>query len=424
MQPAFRSESTDRSTNPRSYLAVAARLLLFSSLAVLAICLLTIHLRPVRASGGSLSMGSVSIPVTGTTCPSAQFLSGMNCYKTTLQGCPNVDNLDFVYGTLIPTGTTVNGIVVFFDGGDGTNAAYEGSERQMLQYYYSPPQNYGVVEIAWSSPWEYTSTPNIQNAACRPATFLNYVWSTIYKPIAQANSSAGMCAQGFSAGSAAIGYSMAYYNAASYLDNVELISGPVLSDIRKGCSVPNAGLVTVCPSGQLGCPQGQNVSWQLSPTYLDGDAGYLNTWTGINACAGNQDTTQWNDAWLSESIVDTGGTTGATPTFVYGSTAIGAWLCRSLAQLDVQCSGDNYNYDHCPNNSSPQGQLFYQNFTSTSQFASLNIYPVDGCGGPEGVPAGNVSYLQNDPSGQAAIENDMVGNSSLNIPAHCAHPAP
>jgi hypothetical protein len=42
-----------------------------------------------------------------------------------------------------------------------------------------------------------------------------------------------MCALGDSAGSAAIAYSLAYYGAGSYLDNVELLSGPVLSDIEQ-----------------------------------------------------------------------------------------------------------------------------------------------------------------------------------------------
>jgi len=46
-----------------------------------------------------------------------------------------------------------------------------------------------------------------------------------------------MCALGDSAGSAAVAYSLAYYNAGSYFDNVELLSGPVLSDIEQGCQV-------------------------------------------------------------------------------------------------------------------------------------------------------------------------------------------
>ncbi len=62
-----------------------------------------------------------------------------------------------------------------------------------------------------------------------------------------------MCAQGDSAGSAAVVYSMTYYGAASYLYNVELISGPVLSDIKQGCQEPAPNdPVTVCPAGQNG----------------------------------------------------------------------------------------------------------------------------------------------------------------------------
>jgi hypothetical protein len=106
-------------------------------------------------------------------------------------------------------------------------------EDEMLQYYVQ--QGYEVVQVAWGGPWEQQDTnPNIQNAACRPATFLNYVYTNIFAPAIK-GPAAGFCAQGFSAGSAAIAYSMAYYGEAGQLDNVELISGPVLSDLKQGC---------------------------------------------------------------------------------------------------------------------------------------------------------------------------------------------
>jgi hypothetical protein len=154
----------------------------------------------------------------------------------------------------------------------------------MLSYYVG--QGYGVVEIGWSTAWEHTTNANIQNAACRPATFLNFVYENIYLPITtgqNGNAKAGMCAQGYSAGSAAVAYSLAYYGAGAYLDNVELISGPVLSDINQGCeqSPPS---VTVCPSGQYGCQLGSDTPWTLAPTYLGNDVNYINAWTSSNTC--------------------------------------------------------------------------------------------------------------------------------------------
>jgi hypothetical protein len=59
------------------------------------------------------------------------------------------------------------------------------------------------------------------------------------------------------------------------------------------------------------------------------------------------------------------------------------------------------------NNSSAQGQLFYQNITSPQQ--AYAVYAVQNCDGPEGV---NGQYAvvpgKNNQSGSAAISNDMV----------------
>jgi hypothetical protein len=88
---------------------------------------------------------------------------------------------------------------------------------------------------------------SILSAACRPATFLNYINSSPF------HSKGSMCAQGASAGSGAIGYSMAWYGAASYLKNVELIVGPVFSEIDQGCANPNAATPTICAAGTSYC---------------------------------------------------------------------------------------------------------------------------------------------------------------------------
>jgi hypothetical protein len=114
---------------------------------------------------------------------------------------------------------------------------------------------YQVVQIAWgpSAPgidWEYTTVsgssnpPSIRAAACRPASFLNWVrnggiWA----------GNGGMCAHGNSAGSAAIAYALAWYDAGAatasngqgYLDKVVLENGPVFSDIEQGCEISSSG---------------------------------------------------------------------------------------------------------------------------------------------------------------------------------------
>lgn len=331
----------------------------------------------------------------------------MTCVSAAITSCSGVDPLNFTYGQIIPSGT-VKGVIVYFDGGDDTTAVVEGPEEDMLQYYFD--QNYAVVEIQWSSAWEETSAANIQNAACRPATFLNYVYQNIYVPIANNvnNLNPGMCAQGYSAGSASIAYALAYYGAGGYLDAVELISGPVLSDLKQGCE-QNPQPVTVCPAGQYGCQLGTDQPWTLPPSYVGKDVHYINSWTGSNTC-----TTGSNPSWLAESIVDQNA--GLTPTFTYPTTAMSGWLCRSVQNPNPNCA-TNYNYDNCPNNSSTQGEIYYQNFTSSNHPPIYKVYSVDNCFNPEGAPQGSVSALstaQIIAPGAQSIQNDMVLN--------CTHP--
>ena len=392
-------------------------LLLICGMALVALLILAAPAPAHAGSGGSLALGSVTNQ-NAAACSGDEWVSysihgttyNMTCASATLSGCPNVQDVNFTYGQLIPPGT-VNGVVVFLDGGGGTTAALETDEYDMLQYYFA--QGYGVVQIAWNSDWEQTPDANIQNAACRPATFLNYVYSNIYQPLTQGrhgNSSAGMCAQGFSAGSAAIAYSLAYYGAGDYLDNVELLSGPVLSDLKQGCEVPQAATVTVCPDGQYGCRMGDDKPWTLSPGYVPFDAGMVRSWTNDYGCQGDSRTSpQSNAAWLAESIADDN--TGAAPTFNYPNTSMSGWLCRSLRNLSPDCASNPNDYQNCPNNSSTQGQLFYKNITRDISPPTFNVYSVDGCEGPEGVSEGTVDALAEHgqpPLGEVAIENDMT----------------
>ena len=262
------SSEPERRNNLTSTIKIATRVLLISTLALAAFCLLTVPIHPVHASsGGSLSLGTVTGNTFMVACGGGQWLSGMTCYSATITGCANVDNINFIYGYLPPSGAPPQGVITYFDGGDGTSAVTAEPLKDMLSYYAG--QNYGVVEIAWGTAWEHTTNANIQNAACRPATFLNYVYNNIYLPITTGNNgnpNAGMCAQGFSAGSTAITYSLAYYGALNQLDAVELISGPVLSDIEQGCEVPQIGSIDIC---EYGMPTGHRQALEALPVLRD-----------------------------------------------------------------------------------------------------------------------------------------------------------
>jgi hypothetical protein len=376
----------------------------------------------------------------------------MYCFGATVSNCANAQPLSLNFGYLSPAGIIagpVKGVIVFFNGGDGTSPVGNATgtpngEFNMANQYFT--QGYEIVQLAWASPWQQTDLPNqpnnpypgnVQNAACRPATFLNYVYNNIYLPVSNNNSTAGMCAQGASAGSAQIAYSLAYYGAGSYLDNVELISGPVLADIDQGCEEPPPSNVTICPAGQYGCQLGTGgSSWSLAPTYLSGANTAVGKWTYDSSCTSSGGTSGTSDAnWLKQSIVDqaaqTGGSPIPVPNFYYPSTGMSAWLCRSLqSQQSAQNCSQHYSeyQDYCPNNSSPQGEIFYSQITQAT--APYNVFAVDQCGGPEGAS----STLSNVPGDQYAVNGvisgfnaitfDMAGappNSGFNVPAQCIH---
>jgi hypothetical protein len=338
-----------------------------------------------------LSLGTVT-GVTPITCPSG-YNSGTVCYTATVENCSGALNLGFTYGEL---GTGSSGTIVTFNGGAGDTTP-EGSPSFATDYSNA---GYKVVQVVWSGPWEDTadgSGVSIKTAGCRPATVLKYVYQNIYT---NSSGTAGMCAQGTSAGSGAIGYALAEYGSGAYLDNVELLSGPVFGDIEKGCVVPNTPTVTVCPAGVTACNTGTEGGWPDPPQYIDGDITAINNWSGIDACNGSSNTTSAeNAAWKHMSIVD--GLSDST--LSYPNTAVAGWLCSNTS---VSCGGAG---NPCQNNSAAEGQYFYSAITADKQ---LEVYRVDECTGAEGV-TGTSAHLpppKASTSGYTAILDDMLNN--------------
>jgi hypothetical protein len=327
-----------------------------------------------------LSLGQVNLPVRSVACPDG-FADGTACYSSTLT-CPQTDEIGFTYGIVNKNGK--QGTIVFFNGDYGTTPGFQ----DYVAKYTPPAQDFQTVQVIWSTAWEDTGNgdgDSLKNAACRPATILNWLLNqkNVY-------AGGGMCAQGASAGSAAIGYALTEYGAYQYLNHVELESGPVLSDISVGCN-PKSSQITVC-SGNL-CNTGDQGSWQDSPIYVDGAENAVSTWSsawGASACSTGDDIPQTQyTAWKTMSIVD--GLDDST--FNYPNTTIGGWLCSKQ---------DYCNGAWCQNNSAAQGQLYYQNLTS-----SKNVYRVDNCDGPEGVDQGTVPGVHNE-TGIDAISNEMI----------------
>lgn len=430
---------------------MSKKVLLALAVACLAMAALT---TPVHAQYGSLPIGTVQ-NVLSANCPGSgwySYTSGnnttyMNCFSATVTNCASVSNLSFTYGfldpaNLVPGVTQERGVIVLLSGQGGTSPAPDpvgvnNGDISFLDYYFR--QGYEVVELAWTFDWEYLIIPpppssygNIQAAACRPATFLNYIFNQLYLPIYNSHSTAGMCAHGFSAGSAAVAYSMAYYkppaNGQWWLDNVELLSGPVFSDIKQGCHVPAVPKVTVCGTqngqNQWGCQLGGDQPWQFPPEYLSPSDSWVQGWTDDMTCAGSQNTTSSSDSsWLQQSIVDDGTN---NPVFSYPHTAMAGWLCRNVVNKNHVNCATNFDWQDCENESSPQGELFYAAITANgAQPSNYAVYSVDGCDGAEGVGGTDTvvpGYHSGSYGGLASIEYDMAGNLTNNIQAACVHP--
>jgi len=218
-----------------------------------------------------------------------------------------------------------------------------------------------------------------------------------------------MCAQGHSAGSGALAYALAWYNAGAatatngrgYLDKAVLTAGPVFSDIERGCEVPNNQYTFMCESaGQVGChgwpaqdPPGAFLE------YATGYKTFVNSWSGNNtayACANNNHATTYDNSWFQMSILYDQGT--QQPSFNYPSTTISAWLCATTAPGVVV------------NNAGSQGQLYWAKFTNMSQAGgSLSVNGVVGCPTSEGVLGGTVAATGH--PGSVDVLADMKDNT-------------
>ncbi|MGA8763774.1 MAG: hypothetical protein WB562_12985 [Candidatus Sulfotelmatobacter sp.] len=336
------------------------------------------------AQSRQLPLGHVNLPVNAVACPTG-YEAGTACFSGTLN-CPNTLDIGFTYGVVNRGGR--DGTVVFFNGQYGTEVGF----AQYIAPYTPPQHDFQTVQVIWKSAWEDTGNGagiDLKTAACRPATLMDWLLNqrNVY-------SGGGMCAQGASAGSAAIAYSLAEYGAYQYLTHVELESGPVLSDVSVGCN-PASPAVNVCSGNH--CLTGGEGSWLDSPLYVNGGQGVVSTWTGAsgaNKCViGTGISQPQYVAWKAMSIVD--GLTGpqADTTFAYPHTSIAGWLCSK--QPGCRTSS-------CQNNSAAEGQVFYQNVTTPT-----SVYRVDNCAGPEGVEDGNVPQLNHE-AGLQAIITEML----------------
>jgi hypothetical protein len=354
------------------------------------------------AAHAQISLGSI-IVADPVACPT-NFYSGMTCQGATII-CPSTDNISLTMGH-VTQATTPKGTIVFFTGGGGTASDF-GPTNGFADSYVG---TYTIVYVEWASSWEKATASGTEStllAACRPATLLNWVNGHL-------RGSGAMCAQGKSAGSAAIAYAMSWYGADSYLTNVELLAGPVLSRMDDGCK-PSPPTVSMCPSGGI-CTAG-SISWSRNAGYTSDKTGDINSWGGVSNCTQSTITTAQLNSLAAMSIVD-GSHTGVTPKFSFSTTKRHGWIC----------AGANTNYDNfatdcpngnafCPNNSSPQGYDWY----AAASDSNLVVTGTNKCDGTttsttsteaEGVDGTNALDPDTSGSERTQIVNDMTTNCS------------
>ncbi len=301
------------------------------------------------AHAQTLPLGTVA-NVQTVSCPSS-FSPGSSCQHLMIHGCPNVRDIGVTTGTL----PGKLGTIVLFTGATGTRP----TGGSFANDYHRA--GYTVIDTDWDLPgWEVTgTTSNLLAASCRGATLLNFLAS---------RSTAPFCAQGSSAGSAEIAYAMSWYGLDTKLTNVELLSGPVLSDLNQGCEVPDVRPVSVIPTN--GAP------YMNAPQYVNQFIPTVTHFTG-QACQPSTPTPSTaSSSWLEQSIVQP-----TTPKLSF-ATSVSGWLC-----------------DNGLNNSAAQGAIFYSALGSNHSLTRIS-----GCLGSEGVPQGITPQGAN---GLVAIEADM-----------------
>jgi hypothetical protein len=320
----------------------------------------------------------VGLPI---TCPS-NFYTGMTCLGAEVL-CPNTDNIDLTIGYVTQATTTPTGTIVFFTGGSGTSSDF-GPTNSFADSYVG---SYVIVYVEWASAWEKakaSGTENLLYAACRPATLLKWVNDS-----GGVHPNGAMCAQGKSAGTAAIAYSMSWYGADSYLTNVELLAGPVLSEIDQGC-MASPPSVTICGggSGQPSCQTTYSTGWPTSAGYTSDKLSDISSWTGVSDCTQSTITSGELTTLKNMSIVD-GSYSPYSPKFSFNTKRHG-WVCAGpntnyyLGATD--CPGPS---SDCPNNSSPQGWYWYA--APTTADSNLVVTGTNTC---EGDGTGQTLYSE------------------------------
>jgi len=297
------------------------------------------------SAAAQLPLGSVG-NVQPTLCPTG-FVTGAACSTATVS-CPDEPDIQITFGTY---GKPTNGTVILLNGNGGTVPAGSGVASAYKKAGLS------LIQFVFATFWEY-GNGNLKQAACRPATVFNHFY----------NPDVPYAAQVTSAGSGAMGYALAWYGMAHEFKNVELLVGPVFSNIKLGCEVPEASAITIIPT--------DGASFTDSPLY-DNEYTFLTKIFGADCLPTTDTPPAHNTLWASQSIISAGAIVS------YPTTRLAAWGCNNGL-----------------NPSSAQSYLFLSEVKTPWTFTAITD-----CDGAEGVESGKTP---DGVVGLTAIEEDMI----------------
>jgi len=277
------------------------------------------------------------------------------CYHATVS-CPQLPDLGVTYGIATPT-TPSNGTVVFIRGAGGTITLPGNLHKEIPFDLYH--DSYQTIQAAWDDWWQvtgWTASGSFKVAACREATFLNFMYTNYYQTDTNNTATAGMCVHAQSASAGALALSMTFYGVGDFIDKAVFVSGPEYSDLVQGC-VPNSPSSSICVGSNGKTANGCNTyagSWSESPNYHNGSASNIGNELGNNPPCDDP-----NHTYTSSDITtltDTSSLDGLSDaSYTYPQTAVTAYECDD----DVYFS----------NPTSLQGWFWLSQMSSTTQVA-------------------------------------------------------
>ncbi len=185
------------------------------------------------------ALGTVMNVVDLPGCP-ADAPAGSSCKQLSVTNCPGIEaeSITATIAILAPAvGGTVKGTITHLKGGGG-----EGFQTGGTPQYRDA--GFRQVFVSWETDWEQTATHGIKAAGCRPATVLRWIFDE--PTLHNASRAAAFCGEGFSGGSGQLGYALAHYGLADYLDYVNELSGPPFARLDLGCDGAAPATATVC----------------------------------------------------------------------------------------------------------------------------------------------------------------------------------